>query len=276
MERMPSKIMTNTNLFHKGCLFAAFVLLFVVATHAQKDGKDALVKVLTYTNVDINQNLDSAGLAKVLAKQYSLATYLYNTTPIDSLTKEDKRFIDSIQLYITKRYVAEKALERKIAAIKVSDEDALAYYNTHKDAYTVIGKATYILAYILNENPTTIEKAKKQMLAAAANPDSLSQTGSLKNSEYSISVEKNALLSSNVQLTKYIAPLKAKQMSDLLEIPGYNSKLLLYIVSKPDNGHLSFQEVKEDCRSRAKAEKTETMLQQLMKNAEATYPAPSK
>ncbi len=61
-----------------------------------------------------------------------------------------------------------------------------------------------------------------------------------------------------------------------MQIEGYNSKCILYVLSGTDNTFRNFEEVKEDCRSRAKAEKTEEMMQQLMKEAVAKYPVPGK
>lgn len=275
---MPGKITSSINLFTKGCAMAAFILYLTAVSNAQKDGgtNTDLLKVIHYTNVDVAQTLDSVGLAKMLTKKYSLASYLYSTTPSDSLSSEEKKFLDSIQLYIAKRYIAEKALEKLQANIVVTDNEAMAYYNKNKEQYSITGKATYIQAYIFKEDPAVIEKAKKQILKAAATPDSLNLIGDMKNSDYSIAVERNAPMSANFTLSKYIAALKPRQMSDLMQIEGYNSKCVLYVISRTDNSYRNFEEVKEDCRSRARAEKTEDMMQQLIKEAVAKYPVPAK
>jgi hypothetical protein len=269
---MPSKIIELKNFVSKGCIIAAFFLLIYNAMQAQKAAENELAKILSYTNVDSPRNLDSAAMAKLLVKQYSLASYLYSITPKESLSASEKQFLDSIQLYIAKRYVAEIALKKIEANTTVSDQEALAYYNAHKETYSTIGNASYILGYIINENPNIVERAKKQMLLAAAQPDSLSYIGSMKNTDYSISVEKNALLSPKAQLTPHLQKLNVKQMSELLQIDGYNSKILLYVLSKTESSYLPFEQVKEDCRSRAKAEKIETSNQQLLKEAALKFP----
>ena len=269
---MPSKIIFPANNISKGCFLAAFCLFIFNTIQAQKGAENELVKVISYTNVDAPRNLDSAAMAKLMAKQYSLASYLYSITPIESLTASEQKFIDSIQLYITKRYVAEIVLQKLAANTTITDQEALVYYNAHKESYSTTGNTSYILGYIINENPSIIERAKKQMLLAAAQPDSLSYIGSMKNADYSISVEKNALLSPKAHLTPHLQKLNVKQMSDLLQIDGYNSKILLYVLSKTESSYLPFEQVKEDCRSRAKAEKIETSNQQLLKEAALKFP----
>ena len=61
-------------------------------------------------------------------------------------------------------------------------------------------------------------------------------------------------------------------MSEPLKVEGYNYKILLYVLNKTDNSYLPFEQVKEDCRSRAKAEKIETSNQQLLKEAALKFP----
>lgn len=269
---MSRKIVFDTTSNIKGCcILAAFAFSFSML-FAQTGSSKELLKIISYTTPGFQQSTDSTFNTKLLEKYYSVPNYTYSLGYIDSLNIEEKRFLDSVINYVTKRYIADIAIKHRTNNIAVTDNEVLTFYHVNKHMYATKGQATYLISMILKEEPAVVEKVKEKLIQLAGTPDSLINYRELRTGDYGISIERKIILNDNIPLLHIIKGMKEKQTSDLIQIEGYNSKCIIHVMQKTEASYLPFSEVINDCRSRLIAEKTEIMMQQLIMEAVAKYP----
>ena len=228
--------------------------------------------LLHFANADFWPQADSAARAKSYGKYYSLYNYLASREKKQGLTAADSAVIDSLQLYITRRYLAEKYLSE--LEVSVTEQDAKSYYLQHQDDYRLPGTCSYIQIVILNDSPVTIEKAKNAAEPLTKGLDVDKAT--LKNQDFAISAEYNIPLRSQYRITTVIEKLKVNQFSELMTVEGFNNKLMFYVLAKTDNSVRPFEDVKTDCLSKARTLKEQEDRDKLMKEALQVYPIPIK
>lgn len=258
-------------------LLFSFLLLQLSLAGAQKtsnDTSDVLAFYLSYTNPAFYLTSDSLIKARNFSKYYSLYSYLYSLAEAPNLTSSDLRTLDSLALYIRKRYVAEKLLQQQYKSITVSDREALAYYNSHLDDFTEPAVYSYYQIFVFSTEQSVLDKAKQSVLDLASRPDVEGVIKGDKNQLYSISYERSIKLSPEFPVTPYIKTLSVNQFSDLLDIKNFMSKVMYYVSDKTEGSIAPFEQVKQECINRKKAEEISKLEQMLYEKALKAYPLP--
>lgn len=231
---------------------------------------------LSYTNPEFYNSTDSASRQVNFDKYYSLYSYLYAQQKQAGFSPEEQQMLDSLALYIGKRYITENYLLHLNDSIQVTEKDALSYYQRHQTNYSEPGLCSYYQIFALKEDKATIEKAKKKVMELSAIPDSTMPFKGDKNSEFAISYERDVRLLPSFTITSVIENIPINKFSDLLQVPGFFSKVMYYVVDRVSTKTKSFDSVKEDCFNKVKEEKIQREMVQLYKIATNSFPTPIK
>lgn len=258
---------------------ASLFLLLVVFTfcaRAQKEdtSNNNLEFYLSYTNPAFFVSQDTSLRSKNFSKSYSLTSYLYDEAIKKSSSEFKGGILDSLALYIKKRYVAEQTIKRITASVLPSEAEVLHYYQTHTEEYALPAVCSFFQIFVLKEDKATIEAAKKKVLQLASIPDGEKVFKGDKNSDFSISYESNVKLMPSYRITSLVGEVKLQQFTDLLQIEGYQSKVMYYVVSRTPKQAMPFAEVKQDCYSRARTKKQDAIFNTFYQKALESYPVP--
>lgn len=262
----------------RGFLFVFFSCFCTFSVIAQKQtstvAENDLNFYLSYTNPDFFASSDSVLMRKNLEKYYSLYSYLYSEALLNNDDEKYLNTLDSLVLFMKRRYIAEKVLKEKTENNIISKEEVLDFYKTHSSDYTLPALCSYYQIFILKEDNETIQHAKKKVLELAALPDSVRSFKGSKNESFAVSYEQDVKLMQGYAISPFVENLKPKQFSELLNVPGFNTKVMYYVVSRTDKRLKPFEEVAEECRNRLRVEKSTIMMENLYSEALKRFSIP--
>lgn len=188
---------------------------------------------------------------------------------------------DFLKAQIKKDLVVAKYKENFIKDIKISDKEMEAYYNNHKDQFSVEEvKASQILISTLDKDNKEVSKEEKEKLKEKAQSvlDKIKNNEDFANLAKEYSDDKNsgkdggdlgyfAKSDKNVEFTKEVFKLDTNQVSNLIETPyGY------HIVKVTDKRPVtkSFEDSKDDIKAKMLNEKYTKHIDSLYKNGKIT------
>lgn len=255
-------------------LLVALLAGLVASAQKQEGNKQDLSFVLSYTNPEFYVSADSVIKSKNTAKYYSLYSYLYALELKERSLNAEEALLDSLSLYIKKRYIAEKWLKKHAESIVPTYDEVLQFYKAHAVEYTTPAICSYFQIFILKDDVETIQRAKQKVLELAAVKEEEGYLKGDKNSDFSISYERDVKMSPSYALTPVLEGLEKKQFSNPLHLSVFQSKVMYYVVSRTDKAVKPFEEVEKDCYLKARIEKEEMIMQELYQKAMTSFPFP--